>query len=61
MDVSKVSKALAAALVTMLVAYLTKHGVSLNPVVTDAVGTVVDALVSAAAGFVVVWLAPKNK
>lgn len=61
MDVSKVSKAVAGALVTMLVAYLAKHGLNLDPVVSDAVNTLAVALVTAAIGYVVVYFAPKNQ
>lgn len=61
MELSKVSKAIAGALVTMLVAYLAKHGVTLDPVVSDAVNTLIAALLAAVAGYVTVWLAPKNK
>jgi hypothetical protein len=52
-----VSKALAGAFVTALVAYLGKHGVVLNDEVTGAVSV----LVAAVLGFVVVYFSPKNK
>lgn len=56
-SISSVSKALAGALVSALVAYLGKHGVVLNDEVTGAVSVLVAALL----GFVVVYLSPKNK
>lgn len=61
MDVSKISKAVAGALVTMLVAYLAKHGLNLDPVVSDALNTLVVALATALAGYVAVYFAPRNK
>jgi len=61
LEISKVSKALAGALVTMLMAYLVKHGVTLEPVVGDSLITLLDALFSAVAGYLAVYWAPKNK
>lgn len=61
MELSKVSKAIAGALVTMLVAYLARHGVTLDPVLGDTVNTLIAELIAAAVGYVAVWLAPKNK
>jgi uncharacterized protein YacL len=61
MNLSSVSKAVAGALVTMIVAYLVKHGITLEPVVTSALGTLIDALVTALAGYLAVYFAPKNK
>lgn len=58
---SKVSKAIAGALVTMLVAYLTKHGATFEPLVLSAVNTLAEALVSALVGYFAVYWAPKNK
>lgn len=52
-----VSKALAGAIVTALVAYLAKHNVVLG---TDLAGAL-NILVAAAIGFVGVYLAPRNK
>lgn len=61
MKLSSVSKALAGALVTMLVAYLMKHGITLEPTVTSSLTVVVEAAVSALGGFLAVYFAPKNQ
>lgn len=61
MELSKVSKAIAGALVTMLTAYLVKHGVTLEPVVINAISTLAEALVTALVGYLAVYFAPKNK
>lgn len=61
MEISKVSKAIAGALITMLVAYLAKHGFTLDPVVSDALQVIVTAFVTAVVGYVAVYWAPKNK
>jgi Zn-dependent membrane protease YugP len=57
MDLQKVSKAIAGALVTALVSYLTAKGIVLNEELVGAVSV----LVAAAIGFVAVYFAPKNK
>lgn len=61
MNVSAVSKAIAGAIITTLVAYLMKHGITLEPVVTDSLATLLDTLLSALFGYLAVYLAPKNK
>ena len=57
MNLQSVSKALAGAVVTALVAYLAKH----NVVLGDDVAGALNVLLAALVGFVGVYLAPKNK
>jgi hypothetical protein len=56
-NLQPISKALAGAVVSALVAYLGQHGVILNDEVTGAVSVLVAALLA----FVVVYLSPANK
>jgi hypothetical protein len=56
-NLQTVSKALAGALVTALVAFLVKHGVILDPSVSEAITVLIAALI----GFVVVYISPRNK
>lgn len=57
MELSKVSKAIAGALVTALVSYLTSKGIVLDAEVVGAVSVLVAALI----GFVGVYFAPPNR
>ena len=57
MNLQTVSKALAGAVVTALVAFLVKHGVVLDAGVSEALTVLVAALI----GFAGVYLAPRNK
>lgn len=57
MDIKPVSKAIAGALITALVSYLSTKNIVLNEEVTGAVSIVVAAVI----GFVAVYFAPKNK
>ena len=57
MSVASVSKAIAGALVTALVAYLSRKGILLTPEISEAV----TVLVAAAIGFLGVYISPKNK
>lgn len=57
MNISNVSKAIAGAIVTGLMAYLVKKGIVLDASVSEAVTVLVTAVV----GFIFVYLSPKNK
>lgn len=51
-----VSKALAGALVTALVAYLSRHGFAVDQNLNDALTVIISAVI----GFIGVYLAPRN-
>lgn len=57
MDLQAVSKAIAGAIASALVAYLSQRGIVLNEEVTGAVAV----LVAAGIGFAVTYIAPRNK
>lgn len=57
MELQKVSKAIAGALVTALVSYLTAKGIVLDEDVKGAVSVLLAAVI----GFVGVYLSPPNK
>jgi hypothetical protein len=57
MNVATVSKAIAGAIVTALVALLAQHGVIISPDVNDALNVLLAALI----GFIGVYIAPKNR
>jgi hypothetical protein len=57
MNLQSLSKALAGAIVTAVVAYLAKHNVVLG---ADAAGAL-NMVIAAVIGFVGVYLAPRNK
>lgn len=57
MDLKAVSKAIAGALVTALVAYLSQRGIIIEPQYSDAI----TLLLAGAIGFLGVYLAPKNR
>lgn len=57
MNLQTASKAIAGAIVTAVVAVLAKHGVVIDQSVNDAL----NVIVAAVSGFVVVYLAPRNK
>lgn len=61
MNSSTVSKAIAGGLVTLVVSWLARYGVTLSPLVHDTVAAVALALVTYIAGHIVVYLSPKNK
>lgn len=61
MDLGTISKAIAGGLVTLVVSWLAHYGLTLSPVVNDAVASIALALVTYLAGHLVVYLAPKNK
>lgn len=62
MDVQKVSKAIAGAIAAVLAGLLAKWlGSVYTPELSEAVRSVVDILVTAGLGYLVVYLAPKNK
>lgn len=61
MNLAPVSKAVAGALTTLVVAWLVKQGVVLSPEVNDAIGVLIFSLTAAAIGWLGVYLAPKNK
>jgi hypothetical protein len=61
MDLSKVNKALAGALVGLVVYLLTKFHIVLDPTTNDAVTTIANAVVTAATGFLVVYWSKANK
>lgn len=56
-NLQSVSKAIAGAIVSALVAFAAKHNLVLDSSVTDAVLVLVAAVV----GFAGIWVAPKNK
>ena len=58
---TSVSKAIAGALASILIALLAKWHVVLTPEVSDAVSTILQAVMAAIVGFVVVWHAPSNR
>jgi len=57
MNIQKISKAIAGALVAGLIAYLVDKGIFLGSELTDALNVITSALI----GGLVVYLAPKNK
>lgn len=57
MDYRPISKAIAGAVATMLVAWLARNDVVID---NAQVAGIVEFLISAAIGFAVVYLAPKN-
>lgn len=57
MNLQAISKALAGAVVSALVAYAVKHGVVIDPSVSEAL----TVLIAAGVGFVGVYLSPRNK
>lgn len=61
MNLAPVSKAIAGAIVTALVALLAKYSIVLDPEVSSAVGVIVYAVVAAVIGYIGVYFAPKNK
>jgi uncharacterized membrane protein len=61
MNLAPVSKAVAGALVTVLVGYIAKHGVTLDPLVVDAIRTIIDAILAALVGFLTVYFAKPNR
>lgn len=60
-NLATVSKAIAGALVAALVGLAARYGFQPDPTVVEAVNVIVTALVSAGAGFLAVYFAPKNK
>lgn len=65
MDVSAalqtVSKAIAGALVSAVVALAARYGLNLDQATQDALGLLLTAFFAGAAGFIAVYIAPKNK
>ena len=61
MSLSAVSKAIAGAIITALVGYIAKYGVTLDPQAVEAISVLLTLGISAVAGYVTVYLAPKNK
>lgn len=57
MNIQSVSKAIAGAVVTALVAYLADK----NIVIGDEVSNALNVLIAAVIGFVVVYVSPRNK
>jgi len=57
MNIQSVSKAIAGAIVTGIVAYLSRKGLVLGDDVTQALNVLLAALI----GFVGVYIAPKNR
>lgn len=57
MNLQSVSKAIAGALVTALVAYLTQRGIVLEPQYSEAITLLLAALI----GFIGVYLSPPNR
>ena len=55
------SKAIAGAIVSIIVALFTKYGIVLTPEVADSVRVIIDVLIAALLGYIGVYLAPKNK
>jgi hypothetical protein len=58
---SPISKAIAGALVTIIVGLLTKYGIVLTPEVSGAVDVLLNVVIAGAIGFLGVYFAPKNK
>ena len=56
-----VSKALAGAIVAAIVALVARFGLQPDQATTDALNVLVTALIASVAGFVGVYIAPKNK
>lgn len=62
MELSKISKAIAGAVAAVLAGLLVKWlGTAYTPEIDGAVRVLVDALVTGVVGYIVVYLAPKNK
>lgn len=62
MDLTKVSKAIAGAVAAVLAGVLAKWlGTVYTPEVDEAVRVIVDLVVAGALGYLMVYLAPKNK
>lgn len=56
-----ISKAVAGAIVTAIVALVARFGFQADQLTADALNVVITALLAAVAGFIGVYLAPKNK
>lgn len=56
-----VSKAIAGAVVTAVVALMSRYGFNADETVQSALEVIVTAAIAAITGFVTVYLAPKNK
>lgn len=61
MEVSRVSKAIAGAVVAVIVAALAKYNITLGAEVAGALGVLIDAVAAAVIGYLVVYIAPKNR
>lgn len=62
MDISKVSKAIAGAIAAVLAGVLAKWlGTIYTPEVNEAVRVIVDLVVAGALGYLMVYMAPKNR
>lgn len=61
MDLSPISKAVAAGVVTAVVAELARYGFRPTPDVVSALGVVATAVVGYLVGHVVVYFSPANK
>lgn len=59
--IKTVSKAIAGAIVAALVALLARYGFNADESVQSALDFLITTLLGAAAGFIGVYLAPKNK
>lgn len=57
MEIQKVSKAIAGALASLLVVWLAKYNYVVDGTLKDAV----DVVLTAAIGFLIVYISPKNK
>jgi hypothetical protein len=60
-NLESISKAIAGGIAGLLIAELSRYGFHPQPVVVDALGVVMTAIVGYVAGHVVVWAAPANK
>ena len=61
MNLAPVSKAIAGALVAVIVSLLTRYGIVLDPDTNQALVVLADTLTAAAIGYLVVYVSPKNK
>lgn len=61
MDLTPMSKAIAGGVVTLVVGWLLRYGITLSPIVHDAVASIALAVATYATGHIVVFFAPKNK
>lgn len=62
MDIAKVSKAIAGAIAAIVAGFLAKWlGAVYTPELNEAIATIIDVVVTGVLGYVVVYLAPKNK